>query len=341
MLFQAGQINRLGTVEAGTTVSDWDEDEQRRADVARGLALPPRVAGREDQPASTRPATRASRATRSRALRVVEGALVVVSGVMGVEVQHRPRLGPRRGARALARRLREHARPRARRLLPGARAAPGAALRALRRGPPADRLRARADGHRRPAAHVRVHEPGRASARASRGRSRTRWPTQVAEYREKLLDAVVETDEGLMERYLDGAGARRRGGRARAQGRGHARRALPGRLRRRDEEPRHARAARPARRGRARRPASKGGSPIEVDGATARPRSSSRRSPTRSRAGSTSSACLAARSRPTRRSSTRATHAKERIGHAAGAAGQGARAGGRVRRRATSAPWRS
>ena len=27
---------------------------------------------------------------------------------------------------------------------------------------------------------------------------------QVDEYREKLLDAVVETDEGLMERYLDG-----------------------------------------------------------------------------------------------------------------------------------------
>src|SRR5205085_5899646 len=27
---------------------------------------------------------------------------------------------------------------------------------------------------------------------------------QVAEYREKLLDSVVETDESLMERYLDG-----------------------------------------------------------------------------------------------------------------------------------------
>src|SRR5204863_6387879 len=27
---------------------------------------------------------------------------------------------------------------------------------------------------------------------------------QVDEYREKLLDAVVETDESLMERYLDG-----------------------------------------------------------------------------------------------------------------------------------------
>ena len=30
MLFQAGAINRLGTVEAGTTVSDWDDDEHKR-----------------------------------------------------------------------------------------------------------------------------------------------------------------------------------------------------------------------------------------------------------------------------------------------------------------------
>src|SRR5207237_8744799 len=30
MLFQAGATNRLGTVEAGSTVSDWDEDEQKR-----------------------------------------------------------------------------------------------------------------------------------------------------------------------------------------------------------------------------------------------------------------------------------------------------------------------
>ena len=38
--------------------------------------------------------------------------------------------------------------------------------------------------------------------------SRTEIPAeladQAAQYREKLLDAVVETDEGLMERYLDG-----------------------------------------------------------------------------------------------------------------------------------------
>ena len=30
LLFQAGKTNRLGTIEQGTTVSDWDEDEQRR-----------------------------------------------------------------------------------------------------------------------------------------------------------------------------------------------------------------------------------------------------------------------------------------------------------------------
>ena len=30
MLFQAGKINRLGSVEGGSTVSDWDEDEQKR-----------------------------------------------------------------------------------------------------------------------------------------------------------------------------------------------------------------------------------------------------------------------------------------------------------------------
>ena len=51
---------------------------------------------------------------------------------------------------------------------------------------------------------TRVHEP-RGRARGEAGpRSPPSWPTRSAEYREKLLDAVVETDEGLMERYLDG-----------------------------------------------------------------------------------------------------------------------------------------
>ena len=30
LLFQAGKTNRLGSIEQGTTVSDWDDDEHRR-----------------------------------------------------------------------------------------------------------------------------------------------------------------------------------------------------------------------------------------------------------------------------------------------------------------------
>ena len=30
LLFQAGETNRLGTIDAGSTVADWDDDEQQR-----------------------------------------------------------------------------------------------------------------------------------------------------------------------------------------------------------------------------------------------------------------------------------------------------------------------
>ena len=30
LLFQTDEINRLGTIDGGNTVSDWDEDEQKR-----------------------------------------------------------------------------------------------------------------------------------------------------------------------------------------------------------------------------------------------------------------------------------------------------------------------
>ena len=50
LLFQAGETNRLGTIEAGSTVSDWDDDEQQRQDVDLALAHARGVAGAEDQP---------------------------------------------------------------------------------------------------------------------------------------------------------------------------------------------------------------------------------------------------------------------------------------------------
>ena len=50
LLFQTGEINRLGTIEAGTTVADWDEDEQKRQMSISLVARARRVAGPEDQP---------------------------------------------------------------------------------------------------------------------------------------------------------------------------------------------------------------------------------------------------------------------------------------------------
>src|SRR5213593_1008103 len=86
MLFQSGATNRLGTIEAGSTVSDWDEDEQRR-----GMSLAAALAhlewqGRKINLIDT-PGDAGFIGDAIAALRVVEGALFVVSGVMGVEVQ--------------------------------------------------------------------------------------------------------------------------------------------------------------------------------------------------------------------------------------------------------------
>ena len=176
LLFQTGKINRLGTVEAGTTVSDSDEDEHKRQ-----LSISMSLEHTEWQDRKVNlvdvPGDPAFQGELRCAARVVEGALVTVSAVMGVEVGTCARLEARRRARPRARRLREHARPRARRLLPHARGAAQPALDEVRRRAHPDRRRARADGHRRRPAHVRVHEPRGRRRRASPGRSRTRWPT--------------------------------------------------------------------------------------------------------------------------------------------------------------------
>ena len=85
LLFQAGKTNRLGTIEAGTTVSDWDEDEQRRQMSLSASLCTCDWQGRKLNFIDT-PGDSGFQADTVASLRVVEGALVVVSGVMGVEV---------------------------------------------------------------------------------------------------------------------------------------------------------------------------------------------------------------------------------------------------------------
>ena len=85
LLFQSGATNRLGTVEAGTTVSDADEDEKERG---LSISLSLQHASWNDRKINLIdvPGDPSFQGEVRCAARVVEGALVTVSGVMGVEV---------------------------------------------------------------------------------------------------------------------------------------------------------------------------------------------------------------------------------------------------------------
>src|SRR5919202_1099396 len=86
MLFQSGSVNRLGTVEQGTTVADWEEDEHKRQMSLAASICHLDWQGRKINLIDT-PGDAGFQGDTLAALRVVEGALVVVSAVMGVEVQ--------------------------------------------------------------------------------------------------------------------------------------------------------------------------------------------------------------------------------------------------------------
>src|SRR5262245_39969955 len=85
MLFQSGAVNRLGTVEAGSTVGDWDEDEHRRQMSLAASLCHADWQGRKINLLDT-PGDTGFQGDVIAALTVADGALVVVSAVMGVEV---------------------------------------------------------------------------------------------------------------------------------------------------------------------------------------------------------------------------------------------------------------
>ena len=85
LLYESGTTNRLGTVADKSTVSDYDDEERRR-----GMSISATVTHLEWQDRSINlvdtPGEPSFQADVLGALRVVEGAIVSVSGVMGVEV---------------------------------------------------------------------------------------------------------------------------------------------------------------------------------------------------------------------------------------------------------------
>jgi elongation factor G len=202
LLFQAGAANRLGSVESGSTVSDWDEDEQRRQMSLSASLCHLEWQGRKINLIDT-PGDAGFQGDAIAALRVVEGALFCVSAVMGVEVQtsrHWARAQQGDLSRVVFVNMLDRERADFFRVLGGLREQLSDKCVAVHLPIGAEHeLTGIVD-----LLHMQAYmDPG--GDRESGPREiPAEMQAQVSEYREKLLDAVVETDEGLMERYLDG-----------------------------------------------------------------------------------------------------------------------------------------
>jgi elongation factor G len=202
MLFQAGKTNRLGSIDAGNTVSDWEEDEQRRAMSISASLCHCEWQDRKLNLIDT-PGDSGFQADTVASLRVVEGALLVVSGVMGVEV-NTSRVWDRAEELELSRVVFVN-------MLDRERADFYRVLASLQ-----EQLSERCVAIQLPigAEHELsgvvdlLHNCAYTDPGGAREGDPVAIPESMAatvgEYRTKLLDAVVETDEALMERYLGG-----------------------------------------------------------------------------------------------------------------------------------------
>jgi elongation factor G len=202
MLFQSGGVNRLGTVESGTTVADWDDEEHKRQMTLSAALCHADWQGRKINLIDT-PGDAGFQGDAIAALTVADGALVVVSAVMGVEVGT-GRMWKRAADGDLARVVFVNMLDRER----------ADFYRTL------GQIREQLDGscvavclplgseHEVKGVVDLLHMKAYTSPEGGKEGAAVEIPPDmadvVAEHREKLLDAVVETDEALMERYLEG-----------------------------------------------------------------------------------------------------------------------------------------
>jgi len=202
MLFQSGAANRLGSIEAGTTVGDWDEDEQKRRMSLQAALCHVDWHERKINLLDT-PGDAGFIGDAVAALRVVEGALFTVSAVMGVEVQT-TRLWQRAEEGGLARVLYVNMLDRERadfyRTLEGLRSQVSERCVAVHIPIGAE--------HEVSGIVDLLHMCAYTDPNGERESGPSEIPgdmaAEVEEYRTKLLDEVVQVDEGLMERYLEG-----------------------------------------------------------------------------------------------------------------------------------------
>ena len=202
LLFQAGETNRLGTIDAGSTVADWDDDEQQRK-MSIALALTQAEWQGRKLNLIDVPGDPSFQGEARCALRVVEGALFVLSGVMGVEVGT-ARVWKRADELGIARVLFVNMLDRER----------ADFYRAL--GQMQEQLSPRCVAVQLPIGSEHeltgivdiLHMCSYTSQEGGKEPEPEPIPDDMAdtvkEYREKLLDEVVQTDEALMEKYLEG-----------------------------------------------------------------------------------------------------------------------------------------
>jgi elongation factor G len=202
MLFQAGATNRLGVVEQGTTISDWDEDEQEREMSISDSLTHLEWQGRKINLIDT-PGEPSFQGDAIAALHVVEGALVVVSGVMGVEVQttrNWQRAEDLNLARVVFVNMLDRERADFYRTLEQLRSQLGNQCVAIHLPIGLEHeLTGIVD-----LLHMTAYTSPEGAKEGSPGDIPAELANQVEQYRTQLLDSVVETDEALMERYLDG-----------------------------------------------------------------------------------------------------------------------------------------
>src|SRR5436190_550564 len=203
LLFQAGVINRLGSVLDGTTVADSDDDEKARQ-MSISLALSSFEWQERKVNLLDTPGDSSFVADALGALRVCEAAVFVVNAVMGVEV-HTNRLWQRASELGLARLVFVNMLDRER----------ADFFRTI------DSLKS-AFGQHVVATEIPIgteHEVSgvidlvdmKAYAYDGDGRDNCSeipipedMQAQAEEYREKLMDEVAEGSDTLMERYLEG-----------------------------------------------------------------------------------------------------------------------------------------
>ncbi|MHB1361401.1 MAG: elongation factor G, partial [Thermoleophilia bacterium] len=200
ILFSSGAINRQGTVEQGTTVADHEDDEKKRQmSISASLC---HLSWRERNiNLLDTPGDPSFHADTIAALRVVEGAIVAVNAAVGVEVQHE-RLWKQCEDNGVSRLIFVN-------MMDRERADFTAAVEQLQesfgQGAVAAQVPIGAEDKFEGLVDLLSMKAYRYDGgKATVGEIPADMADMVEEYREKLMDAVSENDDAVMEKYLEG-----------------------------------------------------------------------------------------------------------------------------------------